>query len=103
MSNKYLLVTRYSKLLYCLTATPFFVHPAYFVTICAHQRQCLFGDVVDGRMVLNQYGVIVADTYRWLCQRYPYLYIDEWIVMPNHFHAIMVIIDQSCMDADRNQ
>ncbi len=74
---------------------------AYFVTICTDQRQCLFGDVVDGQMVLNQYGAIVAETYQWLCQRYPYLYSDEWIVMPNHFHAIMVITDQPRMDADQ--
>lgn len=68
---------------------------AYFVTICVDQRQCLFGDVVDGQMVLNQYGMVVADTYRWLCDRYPYLCTDEWIVMPNHFHAIVVIADKS--------
>ena len=67
---------------------------AYFVTICAYQRQCLFGDIVDGQMILNQYGAIVAETYQWLCQRYPYLYTDEWILMPNHFHAIMVITDK---------
>ena len=75
---------------------------AYFVTICAYQRQCLFSDVVDGRMVLNQYGMVVADTYRWLCQRYPYLHTDEWIVMPNHFHAIMVIADKPCRGVSRN-
>ena len=74
---------------------------AYFVTICADRRQCLFGDIVDGRMVLNQYGMVVAETYRWLCQRYPYLYTDEWIIMPNHFHAIMVIADKPRMDTDK--
>ena len=74
---------------------------AYFITICAYQRQCLFGNVVDGQMYLNQYGAIVAETYQWLCQRYPYLHTDEWIVMPNHFHAIMVITDQPRMDADQ--
>ena len=37
---------------------------AYFVTICAYRRQYLFSNVVDGRMVLNQYGIVVADTYR---------------------------------------
>jgi REP element-mobilizing transposase RayT len=66
---------------------------AYFVTICAYQRQCLFGEIIDGQMRLNQYGAIVAETYQWLCQHYSYLYTDEWIVMPNHFHAIMVITD----------
>jgi putative transposase len=70
---------------------------AYFVTICAYERQCIFGDVVDGQMMLNQYGAIVAETYQWLCQRYPYLRSDEWIVMPNHFHAIMVINDKPGM------
>jgi putative transposase len=74
---------------------------AYFVTICAYQRQCLFGDVVDGQMILNQYGAIVAETYQWLCQRYPHLHSDEWIVMPNHFHAIMVITDQPRVDTDQ--
>ena len=73
---------------------------SYFVTICAYRRQCIFGDIVDGQMRLNQYGEIVADTYQWLCQRYPYLYSDEWIIMPNHFHAIMVITDQPCLDTD---
>ena len=73
---------------------------SYFVTICANRRECVFGDVVDGQMRLNRYGEIVADTYQWLCQRYPYLYSDEWIVMPNHFHAIMVITDQPCLDTD---
>ena len=72
------------------------------MTICAYQRQCMFGDVVDGQMVLNQYGAIVTETYQWLCQRYLYLYSDEWIVMPNHFHAIMVITDKSCRGVSRN-
>jgi len=58
---------------------------AYFVTICAYQRQYMFGDVVSGQMRLNQYGGIVA---------------DEWMIMPNHFHAIMVITDTPRMDTD---
>ena len=66
----------------------------YFVTICCYQRQCLFGDIVDGSMRLNRYGEIMAETYQWLSQRYPYLILDEWIIMPNHFHGIMVLIDK---------
>jgi len=75
---------------------------AYFVTICVDRRECLFGDVVDGQMRLNQYGVIVAETYQWVCQRYPYLRSDEWVVMPNHFHAVMVITDQPRRGVSRN-
>ena len=66
----------------------------YFVTICCYQRQCLFGDIIDGVMKLNQYGEIVAENYQWLSQRYPYLILDEWIVMPNHFHGIIVLTDK---------
>ena len=36
----------------------------YFVTICAYQRQCIFGDIVNGQMGLNQYGAIVADEWQ---------------------------------------
>lgn len=75
---------------------------AYFVTICAYQRQCIFGKIIDGQMCLNQYGEIVAETYQWLCQHYSHLYTDKWIIMPNHFHAIMVITDQPCKGVSRN-
>jgi REP element-mobilizing transposase RayT len=54
------------------------------------------GEIVNGEMQLNQYGQIVAQTYQWLSQRYPYICLDEWIVMPNHFHGIMVITDNPC-------
>ncbi len=63
----------------------------YFVTICCYQRQCLFGDIVDGVMQLNQYGEIVEK--EWL--RSPLIRqeieLDEYVVMPNHFHGIVII------------
>ena len=59
------------------------------------RRQCLLGEIIDGAMKLNKYGEIVSETYQWLAQRYPYLILDEWIIMPNHFHGIMVITNQS--------
>ncbi len=37
---------------------------SYFVTICAAQRQCLFGEIIDGQMVLNQSGMVVADEWQ---------------------------------------
>ena len=73
----------------------------YFVTICCYQRQCLFGDIVNSLMQLNQYGEIVEQTYQWLSQRYPYLILDEWIIMPNHFHGIIVITNTSCRGRSR--
>lgn len=66
---------------------------AYFVTLCALQRECLFGEIVDGEMRLNDMGDIVANTWEWLGTQYPYVDLEEWVVMPNHLHGIIVISD----------
>lgn len=74
----------------------------YFVTICCYQRQRLFGEIVDGTMRLNQYGEIVAETYKWLSLRYSYVHLDKWIVMPNHFHGIIVLTNKPRRGVSRN-
>ncbi|MEM8828147.1 MAG: hypothetical protein AAGE96_02175 [Cyanobacteria bacterium P01_G01_bin.19] len=63
----------------------------YFVTICCHQRQCLFGDVVDGVMQLNQHCVIVRDEWMRSSVIRQEIELDEYVVMPNHFHGIVII------------
>ncbi len=68
---------------------------SYFITICAHQRECLFGEIVEGQMLLNEFGQIVADAYLWLANQYPYVHLDSWVVMPNHLHGIIVMTDYS--------
>ena len=64
---------------------------AYFVTICACQRQCLFGDIIDGRMILNQYGMVVANEWQKSAVIRREIELDAWVVMPNHFHGIVII------------
>ena len=66
---------------------------AYFVTIVAYQRECLFGEVVEGEMVLNDYGLIVDETWQWLEKQYPYVELGARVVMPNHSHVILIIRD----------
>ena len=66
---------------------------AYFVTIVAWQREMLFGEIVDKEMVLNEFGQIVSEKWQWLETQYPYIELGAWIVMPNHFHGILVIHD----------
>ena len=66
---------------------------AYFVTSCAFQRECLFGEVVDGEMRLNDAGRLVTTICDSLPQRYPGLEVDAFVVMPNHIHGIVVIHD----------
>jgi len=65
---------------------------AYFVTICSQNRECLFGDVTNGDMILNQRGEMVERTWRELPQNYPGVEVDAFVVMPNHAHGIIVLV-----------
>lgn len=65
---------------------------AYFVTICAFQRECLFGEIVDGEMRLNEIGAMVAKDWLHSAEVRKEIEIDEWVIMPNHFHAIVWIV-----------
>ena len=67
---------------------------AYFVTIVVHDRLCLFGDVVDGEMRLNEAGGLIVEAWEWLEERYPYVELDAYVVMPNHLHGIVVLTDE---------
>jgi putative transposase len=71
---------------------------AYYVTICVHDRfeNCnILGEISDGIVNLNQYGKIVNDQWLWLFKHYNYIKIDEYIVMPDHFHGIIHIVDNN--------
>ena len=68
---------------------------AYFITLCVENRECLFGDVVNGEMRLNETGRIAAACWKWLAEQYTYVELDEWVVMPNHLHGIIVIRSES--------
>ena len=67
----------------------------YFVTICTQGKNCLFGEVVKSEMLLNRYGRIVMESWKWLSEQYQQLDLDEWVIMPNHIHGIIVITDGS--------
>ncbi|WP_373497934.1 transposase [Desulfococcus sp.] len=64
---------------------------AYFVTTCTQNRECLFGHIVDGEMRLKDAGKIVADEWMKTATIRHEIELDEWVVMPNHFHGIVVI------------
>lgn len=68
---------------------------AYFVTICTQERECLFGDIVDGGMKLNEFGQIVQSIWHDLPARFPDIQLGEFIVMPNHVHGIIIIIHRN--------
>ncbi len=64
---------------------------AYFVTVCTHNRQCLFGEIVDAKMRPNAFGRIVRSVWDELPRHYPGVELDTFVVMPNHVHGIVVI------------
>ena len=66
---------------------------AYFVTICVKGRECLFGGIVNGEMEMNEAGLVVEAACLALPERFPQIQIDEFAVMPNHFHGIVIIAD----------
>ncbi|MBF0104319.1 MAG: transposase [Deltaproteobacteria bacterium] len=65
---------------------------AYFVTICSHDRECLFGEIVDGKMVLNDVGKIVETCWHNIPNNFPNAELDAFVVMPNHVHGIICIV-----------
>ena len=67
---------------------------AYFVTICTHERRCLFGDVVDGEMRLNELGKIARQCWLAIPEHFPHARLDEFVIMPNHVHGIIWIVDE---------
>ncbi len=63
----------------------------YFVTICAQDRGCRFGEVISAEMHPNPAGEMVDRWWRSLASRFSGLRLDEWQVMPNHVHGILFL------------
>jgi putative transposase len=53
----------------------------YHVVICAHRRACLFGDVLDRAMVLNEAGRMVEEEWQHLPERFPAIALDAWVTI----------------------
>ena len=65
---------------------------AYFVTMCTQNRECLFGEIVNGQMILNEYGKIVEQCWNDLPNHYDNIALDAYVIMPDHFHGIIFIV-----------
>ncbi len=63
----------------------------YFVTICVKNKIECFGEIQNGKMILNEYGKIAQKQWLWLAEQYDYVKLDEWIIMLNHLHGILII------------
>ena len=67
----------------------------YFVTIVCQNREHFFGKIENGKMILNDAGKMVNDEWLKLPERFHNIRLHEYIVMPNHFHAILEIVNQN--------
>ena len=72
---------------------------AYFVTLCTHDREALFGEVMADAMRLNPYGEIVSMVWQDLPRHYPRVELDAFVIMPNHVHGIIVLNDDDGVGA----
>lgn len=63
---------------------------AYFVTICAQERRCFFGEIVDGHSHLNDAGTTISGWWSRIGAKFG-VQPDLFVVMPNHFHGIVLI------------
>ncbi|NDV95793.1 hypothetical protein D0T84_12860 [Dysgonomonas sp. 521] len=65
----------------------------YFVTICVQNKTSLLGKIMEGEMVLNDAGRMIEKWCGKLLNKFPCITMDTYIIMPNHFHAIIEIMD----------
>lgn len=71
----------------------------YFVTICCEKHECRFGKIVNGEMILNEYGKIACDEWTKLSERYSHVTFDVFQIMPNHIHGIIIINEPGVVGA----
>ena len=64
----------------------------YYITICAYNRECIFGEIEQGRMKLNDSGKIIENTWYDLPNHNNNILLDVFIIMPNHVHGIIRIV-----------
>ena len=65
----------------------------YYITICTHNREHLFGDITDGTMRLNSFGATARSYWEQIPIHFPNVEIDAFVIMPNHVHGILWIND----------
>ncbi|MBA3872295.1 MAG: hypothetical protein H0X30_24395 [Anaerolineae bacterium] len=68
---------------------------AYFVTICTFRKEWSFGEIQNDLMTLSLYGKIASDYWARIPKHFPHIELDEFVIMPNHVHGILLINDST--------
>jgi len=67
----------------------------YFITICTNSKEAHFAEIVDSQLILNSAGKMIEDIWLKLYDRFDFIKLHNYIVMPNHFHGIIEITDNT--------
>ncbi len=65
----------------------------YFITICTYDKKCIFGNIINDKMVLNNLGRVAEKEWQKTASMRNNVELKEFVIMPNHIHAIIVIKD----------
>jgi putative transposase len=78
---------------------------AYFITVCTHNHECLFGNIDADEMHLNEVGSVVLNEWLKTPGIRSEIEMDACVVMPNHFHGIVVLTNDpaNCISAGRGE
>jgi len=64
---------------------------AYFITICTKNRVCFFGEIKNGKMIFSEIGRLAHKFWNEIQNHFPFVVLDEFVIMPNHVHGIIII------------
>ncbi len=70
-------------------------HGAYFITICTKDMIHYFGEIINTQMQLSEIGKIANHFWHEISKHFPFVMLDQFIVMPNHIHGIIIITDEN--------
>ncbi|AEL25618.1 transposase [Cyclobacterium marinum] len=77
---------------------------AYFITICTKNREHFFGKIVDApTMQLNELGQITHKYWMEIPNHFPFVELENFVVMPNHTHGILVIKRDQFIELEKRQ
>jgi len=74
----------------------------YFVTICTKNGYKYFGKVVNKKVILTQIGEIAYAHWREIPKHYDNVILDQFVIMPNHVHGIIIIESNESNVCDGN-
>lgn len=74
----------------------------YFVTICSYNKECIFGQIINSEMNLNEYGEIVKNSLLESEKIRKEITLDFFIIMPNHIHLVLIIANETNIVLDSN-